>query len=136
MKVDNPLRDKSYAFALKISRLCLGIQKQQKEFVLSKQLLRSSTSIGSNVEESIGGHSKKDFYYRITVAYREARESHYWIRLLTDLDFIDKAAELVPEGVVLDSIDYLKGSHVVFIGKAASGPNCIKCIFFLLRSTT
>lgn len=90
MKVDNPLRDKSYAFALKISRLCLGIQKQQKEFVLSKQLLRSSTSIGSNVEESIGGHSKKDFYYRITVAYREARESHYWIRLLTDLDFIDK----------------------------------------------
>lgn len=90
MKVDNPLREKSYAFALRISKLCIGIQNQQKEFVLSKQLLRSGTSIGANVEESIGGHSKKDFYYRITLAYREARESHYWIRLLTDLGFIDK----------------------------------------------
>lgn len=90
MKVDNPLRVKSYAFALRISKLCLEIQKQHKEFVLSKQLLRSGTSIGANVEESIGGHSKKDFYYCITVAYREARESHYWIRLLTDLGFIDK----------------------------------------------
>ena len=105
MKVDNPLRDKSYAFALKISRLCLGIQKQQKEFVLSKQLLRSSTSIGSNVEESIGGHSKKDFYYRITVAYREARESHYWIRLLTDLDFIDKNES---EALLADAEEILK----------------------------
>ncbi|MAC95227.1 MAG: four helix bundle protein [Flavobacteriales bacterium] len=105
MKVDNPLRDKSYAFALKISRLCLGIQKQQKEFVLSKQLLRSSTSIGSNVEESIGGHSKKDFYYRITVAYREARESHYWIRLLTDLDFIDKDES---EALLADAEEILK----------------------------
>lgn len=105
MKVDNPLRDKSYAFALKVSRLCLEIQKQQKEFVLSKQLLRSGTSIGANVEESIGGHSKKDFFYRITVAYREARESHYWIRLLTDLDFIDKDES---EALLADAEEILK----------------------------
>jgi len=56
--------------------------------VLSKQLLRSGTSIGANIEEAIGGQSRKDFYAKLTISYKEARESNYWIRLLKDTDFL------------------------------------------------
>ena len=86
---DNPLRDKSYAFALVIVKVTSKIQVDKKEYVLSKQLLRSGTSIGANVEEAIGGQSNKDFIHKISIAYKEARESHYWIRLLKDSDYID-----------------------------------------------
>ena len=64
--------------------------KKKKEFVLSKQMLRSGTSIGANIEEAIGGQSKKDFFAKLTIAYKEARETHYWIRLLTDTDYLTK----------------------------------------------
>jgi four helix bundle protein len=57
---------------------------------LSKQLLRSGTSVGANVEEAIGGQSEKDFFAKLTIAYKEARETHYWVRLLTDTEFITK----------------------------------------------
>jgi four helix bundle protein len=50
--------------------------------------LRSGTSIGANVEEAIGGQSRKDFFAKLTIAYKEARESHYWIRILTNTDFL------------------------------------------------
>ena len=66
------------------------LQNDKKEFVLSKQLLRSGTSIGANVEEAIGGQSRKDFYAKLTIAYKEARETKYWIRLLTDTSFLEK----------------------------------------------
>ena len=52
--------------------------------------MRSGTSIGANVEESIGGQSEKDFYAKLTISYKEARESHYWIRLLTATDYVTK----------------------------------------------
>ena len=55
---------------------------------MSKQLLRSGTSIGANVEESIGGQSKADFFAKITIAYKETRETSYWIRLLKDSDYL------------------------------------------------
>jgi four helix bundle protein len=58
--------------------------------VLSKQLLRSGTSIGANVEESIGGQSQKDFLSKISIAYKEARESIYWLRLLQDADYLSE----------------------------------------------
>ena len=57
--------------------------------MLSKQLLRCGTSIGANVEEAIGAQSKKDFFAKLTIAYKEARETHYWTRLLADTDFIN-----------------------------------------------
>ena len=57
---------------------------------LSKQLLRAGTSIGANVEESIGGQSEKDFFAKLTDRYKEARETHYWIRLLTATDYLTK----------------------------------------------
>ena len=56
--------------------------------MLGRQLLRSATSVGANIEEAIGGQSGKDFYAKITIAYKEARETHYWLRLLKDTDFL------------------------------------------------
>ena len=94
MKKDNIIQIKSYDFALRIVKLHKHLSHEKKEFVLSKQLLRSGTSIGANIEEAIGGQSRKDFFAKLTIAYKEARESHYWIRLLKDTDFLsDKEAE-------------------------------------------
>ncbi|MCX6237700.1 MAG: four helix bundle protein [Bacteroidia bacterium] len=61
---------------------------EKKEFVLSKQLLCCRTSIGANIEEAIGGQSQKDFYTKLTISYKEVRETHYWIRLLTATDYL------------------------------------------------
>lgn len=57
---------------------------EKKEYVLSKQLLRSGTSIGANIEESVGGQSEKDFFTKLSIAYKESRETIYWINLLKD----------------------------------------------------
>jgi len=90
MKKDNAIQLKSYAFAIKIVNLYKYLTVEKKEFVLSKQLLRSGTSIGANVEEAIGGQSRKDFFAKLTIAYKEARESHYWVRLLKDTDYLSQ----------------------------------------------
>ena len=90
MKTDNVVQQKSYAFALRIVRLYKYLCEDKKEYTLSKQLLRSGTSIGANIEEAIGGQSKKDFYAKMTIAYKEARESHYWLRLLRDSGIIEE----------------------------------------------
>lgn len=97
MKSDNPIQVKSYDFALRIIKVYKYLSQEKKEFVLSKQLLRSGTSIGANIEESIGGQSKADFFAKITIAYKEARESKYWIRLLRDSDYltIEQASNLL-----------------------------------------
>ena len=84
MKENNVLQQKTYAFAIRIVKACQYLVSEKKEFVLSKQVLRSGTSIGANTEEAIGGQSEKDFYAKLCIAYKEARETHYWIRLLRD----------------------------------------------------
>ena len=88
MKSDNAVQIKSYDFALRIIKVYKYLSQDKKEFVLSKQLLRSATSIGANIEESIGGQSKADFFAKITIAYKETRESKYWIRLLRDSEYL------------------------------------------------
>lgn len=88
MKKDNIVQIKSYAFSIRIVNLYKYLSQEKREFVLSKQLLRSGTSIGANIEEAIGGQSRKDFSAKLTIAYKEARESHYWIRLLRDTDYL------------------------------------------------
>jgi len=90
MKSDNIIQIKSYAFAVRIIKVYQFLSNEKKEFVLSKQLLRSGTSIGANIEEAIGGQSGKDFFAKLTIAYKEARETHYWIRLLKDTDYLTK----------------------------------------------
>jgi len=89
-KYRNIVVEKSYQFAIRIVKLCQYLNKEKKEHVLSKQLLRSGTSVVANVEEAIGGISKKDFTAKMSIAYKEARETNYWIRLLKDTDFIDE----------------------------------------------
>lgn len=90
MKKDNIVQVKSYNFAIRIVELYKYLSSEKKEFILSKQLLRSGTSIGANIEEAIGGQSRKDFFAKLTIAYKKARESHYWIRILTDSDYLTK----------------------------------------------
>ena len=88
MKKENVIQVKTYAFAVRVVRLYQYLVKSKSEYVLSKQLLRSGTSIGANVEEAIGGQSDKDFFAKMTIAYKEARETHYWLRLLTDTSYL------------------------------------------------
>lgn len=88
MKKDNIVQIKSYAFAIRIIKTYQFLCENKKEFVLSKQLLRCGTSVGANIEEAIGAQSDKDFYAKLTIAYKEARETHYWIRLLKDTDYL------------------------------------------------
>ncbi len=97
MKENNLIQEKSYQFALEIIALYRHLTTERKEFVLSKQLLKSGTSIGANVEEAVGGQSKKDFFAKMSIAYKEARETHYWIRLLKDSQFLppNRASQLL-----------------------------------------
>lgn len=85
---NNPLKDKSYAFALVIIKTYTSIVSEQREFVLSKQLLRCGTSIGANVEEANRAESKNDFIHKLAIANKEAGETMYWIRLLRDSNML------------------------------------------------
>jgi len=86
---ENIILSKTYNFALRIIDLYKYLSKEEKEYTLSKQILRSGTSIGVNSEEAAGSISKKDFRAKFFIAYKEARETHYWIRLLRDSDYND-----------------------------------------------
>jgi len=88
MKKDNIIRDKSYTFALRIVKLYKYLSLEKKEFVLSKQILRSGTSIGALVKESEHAQSKADFINKINVALKEANETEYWLQLLNDSKYI------------------------------------------------
>lgn len=90
MKEDNVIQQKSYAFAVRIVKVYQYLCEEKKEFTLSKQLLRCGTSVGANIEEAIGGQSEKDFFAKLTISYKEARETNYWIRLLTDTGYLSK----------------------------------------------
>lgn len=87
MKKGNVVQIKSYAFAVRVVKACQYLNIEKNEIVLSKQLLRSGTSIVANIEEAIGGQSEKDFFAKLTIAFKKTRESHYWIRLLKDSDY-------------------------------------------------
>jgi four helix bundle protein len=82
----NIIKEKTYNYSLEIIELYQYLYKQN-EFVLSKQLVRSGTSIGANVEEAIAAQSRKDFISKMSIASKEARETNYWLRLLRDSDF-------------------------------------------------
>jgi four helix bundle protein len=88
MEKSNVIKEKSFSFAVRIVKLFKHIVKNKIEYTLSRQLLRARTSIGANVEEAIGGQSGKDFIAKFYIAYKECRETHYWLRLLKDTEFI------------------------------------------------
>jgi four helix bundle protein len=90
MKENNVVLKKTYVFALRIVKLHQMLVEEHKEYVLSKQILRSGTSIGANSEEAAGAQSRKDFKSKFSIAYKEARETHFWLRLLRDSGYIEK----------------------------------------------
>ena len=89
MKKDNPLKDKSYAFAVRIVYMYKYLCDKKHEYVLSKQVLRSGTSIGANIVEANGAISKDDFSAKMSIAYKEALETKYWLDLLKDSGFLE-----------------------------------------------
>ena len=90
MKTDNIIVDKSKVFALRIIRLYQYLKNEKSEFVLSKQLLRSVTSIGANVKEAIRGQSRADFYAKLNISLKEASETEYWLELLHESEYIEE----------------------------------------------
>jgi four helix bundle protein len=81
MKKNNLIQEKSFQFALDAISFYIQL-KDEKEFVISKQLLKSGTSIGANVEEAVAAQSRKDFINKMSIASKESRETRYWLRLL------------------------------------------------------
>lgn len=84
---NNIILKKSYAFALATIELYKNL-KEKKEFILSKQVLRSGTAIGANIREAMSGQSKKDFIHKLEIAQKEIRETWYWLHLLFDSGYI------------------------------------------------
>lgn len=89
MKSNNIILDKTYSFALKIIEVYKVLRYTHKEYELSKQLLRSGTSIGANAEEASSGQSRKDFIAKFSISLKEAKETRYWIRLLNDSQYLE-----------------------------------------------
>lgn len=96
---ENVLKDKSYKFALRIVKLYKHLAEEKKEFVLSKQVLRSGTSIGTNVTEGNQAQSKSDIIHKLSIANKEAFETEYWLCLLRDAEFI---TEKQVESLIVD----------------------------------
>lgn len=87
---DNVLLDKSFTFAIRTVNAYKFLIEEKKEYVLSKQFLRSGTAIGANAQEAVGGQSRSDFISKLSIAYKEARETKYWIRLLYATEYFEK----------------------------------------------
>ena len=99
------IRTKSYVFALRIVKAYKYLTIEKKEFILSKQLLRSGTSIGANVAEAQGGITDADFSAKISIAYKEALETEYWLKLLKDAEYLD---EIIFNSIMKDCVELSK----------------------------
>ena len=94
--MENTVQEKSFQFAIRIVNLCKYLQSEQKEYILSKQLMRSGTSIGANIAEAQQAQSKADFVHKVSIALKEAYETNYWIRLLYATQYLsDKEHESI-----------------------------------------
>ena len=87
---DNPLKNKSYAFAIRIVKLTQFLYTEKKEYILSKQNLRSGTAVGALIREAEFGQSKADFISKLSISLKEANETEYWLCLLKDTGYIDQ----------------------------------------------
>ena len=120
MKSNNVIQEKSYAFALRIVKLYRYLCDEKKEFILSKQIMRSGTSIGANIEEAIGGQSDRDFLSKLSIAYKEARETHYWLRLLRDSNILEIEHT---DSIIIDCDELLKLSGSIIKTMKQKIPN-------------
>ena len=89
MKADNQVLNDSKAFALRIIRLYNYLKEEKQVYVLSKQILRSGTSVGANIRESVNAQSRMDFINKLNIALKEANETEYWLELLHESNVID-----------------------------------------------
>ena len=103
MKQDNPIQKKSFSFALNILQIQSLLSRHENAWILSKQLIKSGTSIGANVEEALGAQSRKEFISKLSISYKEARESRYWLLLLHE----SKIIESNKTSILLDKVDEL-----------------------------
>ncbi|MCL2176762.1 MAG: four helix bundle protein [Firmicutes bacterium] len=85
---DNVVKDKSFKFAIRVVNLYKYLSEDKREFILSKQLLKSATSVGANVAEAQHATSKKDFANKMAIASKEANETKYWLELLRETDYL------------------------------------------------
>ena len=99
------VEQKSFQFAIRIVNLCKHLREEKKEYILTKQLLRSGTSIGANIAEAQQAQSKSDFIHKMNIALKEAAETHYWLRLLTATDYLNDRAS---ESIILDCEELVK----------------------------
>ena len=135
----NVVQEKSFAFALRVISVSRRLQFERRELVLSKQLLRSGTSIGANIEEAIAAQSKKDFLAKMSIALKEARETHYWLRLIQESNVmddpdIDRLLPACQELVALLSRITLTTRHNLGSHKRASSPNAKNSSFDISHS--
>ena len=127
MKKDSAVHVKSYAFALRVVRLYQYLTSEKREYVLSKQLLRSGTAVGALVRESEHGQSKADFIHKLQIALKEANESLYWIELLHDAGYlnVDGFDSLYPqaEELVKLLVSIIKTSKLRIAPKVSRNPS-------------
>jgi four helix bundle protein len=102
----NILKDKSFQFAIRIVKLYLYLKDKKSEYILGKQMMRSGTSVGSNIRESQNAESKMDFIHKLSIAQKECDETLYWLELLQATGFLSKKE--------FDSI-YLEGNEILRI---------------------
>ena len=107
MKQNNVVVDKSFNFAVRVVKLYQHLCKEQKEYVLSKQLLRAGTSIGANINEAQAAQSTKDFVSKLSIASKEARETQYWLELLCETNYLDKSQQHV-QSLLEESLELIK----------------------------
>ena len=102
----NVIYDKSFAFSIRVVKLARYLQSEHKEFTLSKQVLKSGTSIGANIAEAKNAQSKADFASKINIALKETSETIYWLRLLEATDYLNQkeASSLLSDCIELEKI--------------------------------
>ncbi len=105
MKEKNIIVDKSKAFAIRIIKLYQYLSAGKNEYVLSKQVLRSGTSIGANIKEAIRAQSKQDFIFKLNISLKEASETEYWLELLYETDYI---TETQFKSIISECIELIK----------------------------
>lgn len=102
---DNIAYEKAFVFAVKIVKIYKFLSTQKREYILSKQVLRSGTAIGANIKESIYAQSKKDFLSKMSIALKEASETEYWLKLLVETEYLDRQST---EPVIKECIELIK----------------------------
>jgi four helix bundle protein len=86
----SPIKTKSYLLAINIVELYKRLSEQRKEYILSKQVLKSGTSVGANIREAIQAESRADFIHKMCIALKESSETEYWLGLLRDTNYLDE----------------------------------------------